>query len=106
VTEIQGRCFAGLKVGDKIVIRVPIIDVRESDNICMNAFSAMMPYIRQWSMEPFPLTARVDVCCPDPGPEKGGREKGDWSRPTFYKGDIAISYLYFILIRSITGGTE
>ena len=73
VTEIQGRCFAGLKVGDKIVIRAPIIDVRESDNICMNAFSAMMPYIRQWLMEPFPLTARVDVCCPDPGPEKGGR---------------------------------
>jgi hypothetical protein len=39
----------------------------------MNALSAMMPYIRQWSMEPFPPTAREFVSCPDPGPEKGGR---------------------------------
>lgn len=73
VKEIEGVCTAGLKVGDKIVIRVPRIDVRATDNLCMNALSALMPYIRQWSTEPFPPNARSFVCCPDPGPGKGGR---------------------------------
>jgi len=73
VAEIQGVCTAGFKAGDKIVIRMPRIDVRETDNLCMNALSALMPYVRQWSTEPFPPNARSIVCCPDPGPEKGGR---------------------------------
>jgi uncharacterized repeat protein (TIGR04076 family) len=73
VKEIEGICTAGLKVGDKIVIRVPKIDVRETDNLCMNALSALMPYLRQWSTEPYPLNARPFVSCPDPGPQKGGR---------------------------------
>jgi uncharacterized repeat protein (TIGR04076 family) len=73
VKEIEGICTAGLKVGDKIVIRVPRIDVRETDNLCMNALSALMPYLRQWSTEPYPPNARPFVSCPDPGPKKGGK---------------------------------
>jgi uncharacterized repeat protein (TIGR04076 family) len=73
VIEKEGICSAGLKVGDKIVFRVPRIDVRETDNLCMNALSCLMPYVRQWSTSPIPANARPYICCSDPGPNKGGR---------------------------------
>jgi uncharacterized repeat protein (TIGR04076 family) len=73
VVEKEGICSAGLKVGDKIVFRVPRIDLRETDNICMNAVNCLMPYVRQWSTAPLPQNAREYVCCSDPGPGKGGK---------------------------------
>jgi uncharacterized repeat protein (TIGR04076 family) len=72
VKEVQGVCSAGLKVGDKIVVKVPRIDVRETDNICINGLNSLIPYLRQWSTEPFPPNARSIVCCSDPGPQNGG----------------------------------
>ena len=72
VTEIEGTCSAGFKVGDKIVIKRPRICLNETDNLCINALSAMMPYIRQWSSEPFPPNARSIIHCPDAGPMRGG----------------------------------
>ena len=73
VKEVQGICTAGLRIGDRIVIRVPRIDVRETDSLCLGALSALMPYVRQWSSEPVPHNARSFISCPDPGPDKGGR---------------------------------
>ena len=73
VVEKEGICSAGLKVGDKIVFRVPRVDLKETDAICMNALNCLMPYVRQWSTAPLPQNARPHVCCSDPGPGKGGK---------------------------------
>jgi uncharacterized repeat protein (TIGR04076 family) len=74
VVEKEGVCSAGMKVGDKIVFRVPRIDLRETtDNLCMNALNCLTPYVRQWSTAPLPQNARPYVCCSDPGPGKGGK---------------------------------
>ena len=73
VVEKEGVCTAGLKVGNKIVFRVPRIDLKETDAICMNALNCLMPYVRQWSTSPLPQNARPYVCCSDPGPGKGGK---------------------------------
>ena len=73
VVEKEGVCSAGLKVGDKIVFRVPRIDLRETDKICMNAVVCLVSYVRQWSTAPLPQNARPYVCCSDPGPGKGGK---------------------------------
>ncbi|MBI5445261.1 MAG: TIGR04076 family protein [Deltaproteobacteria bacterium] len=72
VVEKEGICMAGLKVGDKIVFRIPRIDLRETDGLCMNALACLTPYVRQWSTAPLPQNARPYICCSDPGPEKGG----------------------------------
>lgn len=73
VIEVQGTCSAGLKAGDKMVIRMPRIDVKRSDDMCISALGSLMPFIRQWSTEPFPPNARSTICCPDPGPKRGGK---------------------------------
>jgi len=72
VHSVEGVCTAGMKVGDKIVLRGPRIKMAETDNLCMNALAALSPYIRQWGSKPAAPTARPYVCCPDPGPGKGG----------------------------------
>lgn len=73
VVDKEGVCTAGLKVGDKVVFRVPRIDLKETTSICMNALNCLMPYVRQWSTSPLPPNARPFVCCSDPGPGKGGK---------------------------------
>lgn len=73
VVEKEGVCTAGLKVGDKIVFRIPRIDLKETQTLCMNALNCLMPYVRQWSTAPLPQNARPYVCCSDPGPGKGGK---------------------------------
>lgn len=73
VHSVEGICTAGMKVGDRIVLRGPRIKTAETDNLCVNALSALAPYLRQWGSKPVAPTARPYVCCPDPGPGKGGR---------------------------------
>lgn len=73
VKEVRGTCTAGLKVGDRMTIRCPGVDLKETDGICINALSALMPFLRQHSLDPLPSNARFRTVCPDPGPEKGGR---------------------------------
>jgi len=45
VKKVKGRCAAGYKVGDKIVIEEPFIIAKESSNICLYAISAVLPYL-------------------------------------------------------------
>lgn len=72
VLEVEGVCSAGLKAGNRIVFRVPRIDLKETDGLCMNAVNCLLPYVRQWTTAPLPRNARPFVCCSDPGPGKGG----------------------------------
>jgi uncharacterized repeat protein (TIGR04076 family) len=70
--EVKGVCLAGLRPGDRVSIIVPRVDLNHTDKICMNAMSALMPFIRQFSSESLDYNARAFVSCPDPGPERGG----------------------------------
>ncbi|MEM2212646.1 MAG: TIGR04076 family protein [Candidatus Nezhaarchaeales archaeon] len=45
VKEVKGKCVAGYKVGDKIVVEEPSILVKESNNICLYAIGALLPYL-------------------------------------------------------------
>ena len=74
VKEVIGRCNAGYKVGEKIVLKLPNVDLDKTDRICMGALNSLQPYIRQFSGESvLPSNARSIIHCPDPGPGKGGK---------------------------------
>lgn len=45
VRKIEGSCAAGIKIGDKIVIRGANVSLSETDTICAYAFSSLMPVI-------------------------------------------------------------
>jgi len=70
--EVKGLCLAGLGPGDRVSMVLPRVDLENTDRICVNAMSALMPFIRQFSSEELPYNARAFVSCPDPGPTKGG----------------------------------
>ena len=70
--EVKGVCVAGFKPGHKITVKVPRVILDETDTVCVNAMSSIMPYIRQFSTEPLPPNARNFVACSDPGPGRGG----------------------------------
>ena len=70
--EVRGFCQAGLRSGDRVSMVLPHVDMKNTDKICVNAMSALMPFIRQFSSEQLPYNARAFVSCPDPGPTKGG----------------------------------
>jgi len=44
VVEIKGKCPVH-KVGDKIVIDGPKIDLKRTDNICIHALSSILHYV-------------------------------------------------------------
>ncbi|HIH72389.1 MAG TPA: TIGR04076 family protein [Thermococcaceae archaeon] len=44
VVEIKGKCPV-FKVGDKIVIEGPKVNLKETDAICTHAFASFLPYI-------------------------------------------------------------
>jgi uncharacterized repeat protein (TIGR04076 family) len=71
--SVGGICSAGIKKGDKLTIVNPGIDLIRTDRVCINGLSALMPFLRQFSVDPLPENARTRVGCPDPGPELGGR---------------------------------
>ena len=70
--EVHGLCQAGLKPGDRMSIIVPRVDLENTDRICVNAVSALMPFIRQFTDENLAYNARAFITCPDPGPKRGG----------------------------------
>jgi uncharacterized repeat protein (TIGR04076 family) len=45
VTSVKGRCAAGYRVGERIVIRDPLVDMKESDRVCLYAMGALLPYL-------------------------------------------------------------
>lgn len=71
--SVEGICSAGIKKGDQLTIVNPGVDLSRTDRICINALSALMPFLRQFSTNPLADNARTRVGCPDPGPELGGR---------------------------------
>jgi uncharacterized repeat protein (TIGR04076 family) len=70
--EVTGLCQAGLREGDQMSIIVPRVDLKNTKKICVNAMSALMPFIRQFSSDSLPYNARCFVSCPDPGAARGG----------------------------------
>ena len=73
VVEIRGRCPV-YKVGDKIIIKMPII-VTEKSKICVHAFTAMQTFLhalaRGYSAKKLGIGNKDNegyVQCPDPGP--------------------------------------
>jgi hypothetical protein len=71
--SVGGICSAGIERRDKLTIVNPGMDLIRTDRVCINALSALMPFLRQFSVDPLPENARTQVGCPDRGPELGGR---------------------------------
>jgi len=69
--EVKGQCAAGIKVGDKIVLRGATISLTESDRICGFAFANIYPAVFAArlgkDLKDLGLTTRT-VQCIDPGP--------------------------------------
>ena len=75
VKEVRGHCPVH-KVGDKIVVEVPKIDVANTDILCVNALGSMLsmlvPLSRGVSFKDLGLAVKEGnvgyVQCLDPGP--------------------------------------
>ena len=73
VKEIRGKCPV-FNVGDRITIKGPEIDLKNTDAICTHAFASLLPYIvaLRKGIKPSELgLGREDkayVQCLDPGP--------------------------------------
>ena len=75
VKEVRGRCPVH-KVGDRIVVDVPKIDVANTDTLCVNALGSMLsmlvPLSRGVSFKDLGLAVQEGnvgyVQCLDPGP--------------------------------------
>jgi uncharacterized repeat protein (TIGR04076 family) len=69
--EVRGHCSAGIKVGDKIVLRGANVDLAESDKLCGFAFANIYPIVFAArlgkDLKDLGLTERM-VQCIDPGP--------------------------------------
>ena len=69
--SVKGNCAAGIKVGDKIVLRGANISLAESDKVCSFAFTSIYPAIFAArlgkDLKDLGLTERI-VQCIDPGP--------------------------------------
>lgn len=79
VVEIKGRCPIHKK-GDKIVIRGPEIDLKETDALCIHALASLLHYVvaLREGVDPVKLGLSKDknhayIQCLDPGePFTGG----------------------------------
>lgn len=69
--EVRGHCSAGIKVGDKFVLRGANISLTESDRICSFALANLYPAIFAarlgHDLKDLGLTQRT-IQCIDPGP--------------------------------------
>jgi uncharacterized repeat protein (TIGR04076 family) len=69
--KVKGKCAAGIKVGDKIIIKGPNISLEESDKVCGYAFLNLMPVIFAIRLgvdfRKLDLEGRLWQCI-DPGP--------------------------------------
>lgn len=69
--EVRGCCSAGIKAGDRIVLRGPNISLEESDRVCGIAFASIYPIIFAArlgkDLKDLGLAERM-VQCIDPGP--------------------------------------
>lgn len=80
VKEIRGRCVVH-KLGDRIVIKGPEIDMEKTDRLCIHTLPSLLYYSLAFREGADPvklgLSIRKDrayLSCPDPGPPytKGG----------------------------------
>jgi len=74
--EVRGYCAAGIKPGDRIVLRGANISLEESDRVCGLAFAAIYPVVFAArlgkDLKDLGLTERL-VQCIDPGqPDSAG----------------------------------
>lgn len=73
VVEIRGKCPV-FKLGDRIVIEGPKINLEETDAVCTHAFASLLPYIvaLRKGIKPSELGLgrgeKAYVQCLDPGP--------------------------------------
>ena len=69
--EIKGICAAGIKAGDKIVLRGATLSLTESDRVCGFAFANIYPAVFAArlgkDLKELGLISRT-VQCIDPGP--------------------------------------
>ena len=69
--EVRGRCAAGIKAGDRIVLRGANVSLSESDAVCGFAFANIYPVVFAArlgkDLAELGLTGRM-VQCIDPGP--------------------------------------
>ena len=69
VKEVKGNCAAGYKVGDKIVIERGSIISRKSNDVCLYALGALLPYLTvayRKTPEDDWINIVKELQCPDP----------------------------------------
>lgn len=67
VKESKGDC-PYYKVGDKLVIDGSLLVTNESDNVCLNALGAVLPYLTALNRETAPedwINKKRELQCPD-----------------------------------------
>jgi uncharacterized repeat protein (TIGR04076 family) len=73
--KVVGRCAAGIREGDKIVLRGATVSLAETDRLCGFAFANIYPVVFAArlgkDLADLGLEGRT-VQCIDPGPEHGG----------------------------------
>lgn len=73
VAKIKGNCPV-FKVGDKIVVEGPSVNLKETDAICTHAFASLLPYIvaLRKGVKPNEIGLgkgeKAYIQCLDPGP--------------------------------------
>ncbi|TCL59771.1 putative repeat protein (TIGR04076 family) [Hydrogenispora ethanolica] len=69
--EVKGHCSAGIRAGDRVVLRGANIALDESDKVCGFAFASLYPVIMAarlgHDLKDLGLSERL-VQCIDPGP--------------------------------------
>lgn len=73
--KVEGHCAAGIKAGDRVVLRGATVSLTETDRLCGFAFANIYPVVFAArlgkDLKELGLEKRV-VQCIDPGPEYGG----------------------------------
>lgn len=73
--KVSGHCAAGIREGDRIVLRGSTVSLTETDKLCGFAFANIYPVVFAArlgkDLKELGLAGRM-VQCIDPGPEFGG----------------------------------
>ena len=69
VVRVTGRCNAGYKLGDRVVVNLDnaCVDKEQSDNLCIFAVSAILSNMSRTRRDEHTLAS-----CPDPATGLGG----------------------------------
>ena len=69
VVEVRGECPAKYKVGEKMTFDQSILNLKETDRVCIYALSSVLPYVTALYRDTNPedwINRKEIIGCPDP----------------------------------------